>query len=95
MSKVTTKLQVTIPKAIADRFGIEPGDEIEWVVTGDGIRVVPTEVKGPVRDLAWKLAMFDASVARQEERNKAWTGPVNPSDRGWTREDAYRRGRAD
>ncbi len=95
MSKVTTKLQVTIPKAIADRFGIEPGDEIEWVVTGGGIRVIPTEAKGPERDLAWKLAMFAASVARQAERNQAWTGPVNPPDRGWTREEIYRRGRAD
>jgi bifunctional DNA-binding transcriptional regulator/antitoxin component of YhaV-PrlF toxin-antitoxin module len=28
MSKVTSKLQVTLPKAIADRYSIAPGDEI-------------------------------------------------------------------
>ena len=37
MSKVTSKLQVTIPKAIADRFGIAPGDDIDWIVTGESI----------------------------------------------------------
>jgi AbrB family looped-hinge helix DNA binding protein len=31
MAKVTSKLQVTIPKAIADRYRIRPGDEIEFV----------------------------------------------------------------
>ena len=41
MAKVTSKLQVTIPKAIADRHGLRPGDEIEWVSTGDAIRVAP------------------------------------------------------
>ena len=30
MSKVTSKLQVTRPKAIADAHGIRSGDEIEW-----------------------------------------------------------------
>jgi AbrB family looped-hinge helix DNA binding protein len=29
MGKVTSKLQVTVPKAIAQRYGIRPGDEIE------------------------------------------------------------------
>ena len=31
MAKVTSKLQVTLPKALADQYGIEPGDEIGWV----------------------------------------------------------------
>ena len=30
MAKVTSKLQVTIPKAIAEQYGIKPGDEIEF-----------------------------------------------------------------
>ena len=34
MSKVTSKLQVTLPKTIADRYGIQPGDEIEWSAAG-------------------------------------------------------------
>jgi AbrB family looped-hinge helix DNA binding protein len=30
MSKVTSKLQITIPKALAERYGIHPGDEIDF-----------------------------------------------------------------
>ena len=32
VTRVTSKLQVTIPKAIAQRYGIEPGEEIEWLL---------------------------------------------------------------
>ena len=32
MSKVTSKLQVTVPKAAAERYGIRPGDAIDWVL---------------------------------------------------------------
>ncbi len=38
MSKVTSKLQVTIPKVIAEQYGIKPGDEIEFVPAGEVIR---------------------------------------------------------
>jgi bifunctional DNA-binding transcriptional regulator/antitoxin component of YhaV-PrlF toxin-antitoxin module len=30
MSKVTSKLQITIPRALADRYGIRPGDRVRW-----------------------------------------------------------------
>jgi AbrB family looped-hinge helix DNA binding protein len=40
MAKVTSKYQVTVPKAVADRYGIRTGDEIEWVAAGDIIRVI-------------------------------------------------------
>jgi AbrB family looped-hinge helix DNA binding protein len=36
-TKVTDKGQTTIPKEIRDRFGIEPGDEVVWEVTDDGV----------------------------------------------------------
>ena len=36
---VTTKGQVTIPKALRDKFGIEPGVEVDFVATADGIRL--------------------------------------------------------
>src|SRR5215475_9665916 len=41
MSKVTSKLQLTVPKAITDQYGIRPGDELQWVPAGDSIRVIP------------------------------------------------------
>jgi len=39
MSRVTSKGQVTIPKAVRDELGIRPGDEIEFVRTDDGYRI--------------------------------------------------------
>jgi AbrB family looped-hinge helix DNA binding protein len=35
-AKVTSKLQVTIPKIVAERCAISPGDEIELVVSAMG-----------------------------------------------------------
>ena len=37
MAKVTSKLQVTVPKAIAEQYSIRPGDEIDWAPAGDVI----------------------------------------------------------
>jgi AbrB family looped-hinge helix DNA binding protein len=35
MPKVTSKLQLTVPKAIADQYGIRPGDELQWIPAGE------------------------------------------------------------
>jgi AbrB family looped-hinge helix DNA binding protein len=37
MAKVTSKYQVTVPRTIAERYNIRPGDDIDWVaVNSDG-----------------------------------------------------------
>ncbi len=36
---VTTKGQVTIPKALRDRFGIKPGVRIDFVAAPEGIQL--------------------------------------------------------
>lgn len=36
-TRVTAKGQTTIPQEIRERYGIEPGDEVEWVETDDGV----------------------------------------------------------
>ena len=46
MAKVTSKCQVTVPKAIAQQYGIRPGDDIDWVAAGDVIRVIPSRNQG-------------------------------------------------
>jgi AbrB family looped-hinge helix DNA binding protein len=97
MAKVTSKLQVTVPKAVADRFGIRPGDDIEWVVDGTGIRVMREADRRPL-SVADRLALFDEATARQQARNRTWrrqhrTAP-GAGDRGWTRAEVYTRGRA-
>jgi bifunctional DNA-binding transcriptional regulator/antitoxin component of YhaV-PrlF toxin-antitoxin module len=94
MAKVTSKLQVTVPRALADRYGIAPGDEIDWQAAGDAIRVVPAGRGGP-RDTAFRLELFDQATARHRRRSAAHRGRARRSaGRGWTRDDLYRRGRA-
>lgn len=97
MAKVTTKLQVTIPKAIADRLGIEPGDELEFRTAGRALWVVPTRRRGPVLSRDQRLAAFDRATARIESWAASRPLPTGASDRGWSREELYeeryRRGR--
>ena len=96
VSKVTSKLQVTVPKAIAEEYGIRPGDEIEWLPSGDSIRVIPGKralTKGTASE---RLRVFDLASARSRTRNRGRALPSKPpADRGWTREELHSRGRAD
>lgn len=95
MSKVTSKLQVTIPKALAEQYGIGPGAEIAWEPCGDTIRVLPPGARGMRLGLEERLALFDrdtrwieARCARQPLRAR------RPAERGWTRAELYERGGA-
>ena len=88
MAKVTSKLQVTIPRALARRHGLRPGDEIEWVSTGDAIRIEPVS-RQPLSVEA-RLKLFDEATKRL--RRRRWKGET-PKDRGWTREELYERAR--
>jgi AbrB family looped-hinge helix DNA binding protein len=95
MAKVTSKLQVTIPRDIADEYGIAPGDEIEFVPAGDSIRVIPPRQRSrSLLSPEERLRLFDASTARQREREKHMALPKNPpAERDWRREDLYTRGK--
>lgn len=97
MSKVTSKLQVTLPKRVAERHGIRPGDEIEFQSSGDAIRVITAkQLQQKQLSLAERLRLFDEATARQARR--ATDRPETTerrADRDWTREDLYRRGSTD
>jgi bifunctional DNA-binding transcriptional regulator/antitoxin component of YhaV-PrlF toxin-antitoxin module len=88
MSKVTSKLQVTLPKVLADKYGIRPGDEIQWKAAGDGIRVEVAQSGRPMT-VAERLELFDAATERQKRRQAGWRRKWKKTDRGWTREDLY------
>lgn len=95
MSKVTSKLQVTIPKRIAEQYSIKPGDEIDFVATAEGLRVV-TAARPDANTLsvAERLRLFDEGNERQRRRQGGMKLPGDPpSDRGWTREELYTRGK--
>lgn len=90
MARVTSKLQVTIPKVVADRYGIRPGAEIAFEAAGDVIRVVPRPQ--PERDPRERVKLFERALARQRQREAAHSFP-EVKERGWSREELYDRGR--
>jgi AbrB family looped-hinge helix DNA binding protein len=96
MAKVTSKLQVTIPKRIADQYGIAPGDDIEFVPAGDSVRLVPAgrRMSKPRLSVEERLRLFDEATARQRLREKEMKIPdTPPAERDWRREDLYTRGK--
>ena len=94
---MTSKLQLTVPKAIADQYGIKPGDELEWLPAGDKIRVqlVRRKAEAGYRLTAEeRLALFDAGMKRvdelqADELKKHQGERVTRETRGWTREELY------
>lgn len=95
MPKVTSKLQLTVPKAIADQFDIKPGDELQWTAAGEAIRVTPLgkgERSREPRSTKERLELFDQATQRQRRRqSKMGRRVARPADRGWKREDLYGR----
>jgi AbrB family looped-hinge helix DNA binding protein len=94
VSKVTSKLQVTIPKAIADRYSIIPGDELEWEPAAESVRVIPAKSRKRMIDTAGRLRLFDAATKRQRARETEAPSSGSTQARGWTREELYERGRS-
>jgi AbrB family looped-hinge helix DNA binding protein len=91
MAKVTSKLQVTIPKAVAAQYNIRPGDEIDFVPAGDAIRVVPSARESGGLELGRRLELFDRATQRQRSRQRGMK-IRQAKQRGWTREELYVRG---
>ena len=56
-SSLTSKGQATIPKEIRDHLGLEPGDQLEFVIAPDGlVRLEPATVD--VRSLKGCLSAY-------------------------------------
>lgn len=93
MAKVTSKYQVTVPRAIARIYNIRPGDDIDWVAAGEVIRVVPPCKQAVREDRESQLRLFDQATERHRKRQPGRrTKPLR--DRDWKREDLYGRGRS-
>lgn len=102
MAKVTSKLQVTIPKSIAEQYRIVPGDEIHFQPAGQVIRIVPPQALRPRLSRGEARRLFDANQRALEEKWRAYGVDVealeSPSldepgpevlERRWTREMYY------
>jgi AbrB family looped-hinge helix DNA binding protein len=94
VAKVTSKLQLTIPKAIAERYGIRAGDEVDLTPAGEVIRMSPGKRHGGGESIEERLRLFDQAVERQCRRQAKLRRVRQTVDRGWRREDLYIRGLA-
>jgi AbrB family looped-hinge helix DNA binding protein len=93
MAKVTSKLQLTLPKRIAEQYGIVPGMDLELVAAGDVIHLVPPgrRLRAPLSTQE-RLRLFDAATARQRAREKHMSIPEKPpGERDWSRDELYTR----
>ena len=90
MSKLTSKYQLTLPKALAQRAGYKPGDEIECDSAGGVIRIrhKADDSFSQSRSITDRLVLFDLATERQAHRQLS-RDRTHDSTRGWTREDLY------
>ena len=72
---ITSKGQVTLPKPIRDKLHLKPGDKIDFMLEGDGLRVTPvtapvTQLKGmaPKPAVPVSLQEMDEAIARAASR---------------------------
>jgi len=94
---VTSKLRLTVPKKIADQYGIRPGDELEWIPAGESIRVELVRRKaraGQQLSAEEGMALFEANMERvdrlqaeQMKEARESNAPSMREKRGWTREE--------
>jgi bifunctional DNA-binding transcriptional regulator/antitoxin component of YhaV-PrlF toxin-antitoxin module len=90
MSRITSKFQVSIPRALAEKVGLRIGDELEWEEAAGVLRA--RAATRPPSDLpaSERLRLFDAATVRQRRRERLRRLPRSAT-RGWSREDLYRR----
>jgi AbrB family looped-hinge helix DNA binding protein len=74
---ITSKGQVTVPKAVRDRFHLSPGDKIQFVIDEDGtLRVIP--VTATLRELKGMVPKPDRIVSLNEMEDAIVEGATKP-----------------
>lgn len=93
MAKVTSKYQVSIPKRIAEKHRLKPGDDVAWRDSAEAILLVPASSTRRTLSIEERLALFDSATSRQQKRQVRAPKPSRAKARGWKREDVYDRAR--
>lgn len=91
MATLTSKYQLSLPKAVAQKAGLSPGDELDCELAGDVIRVRRRQAKTAARSTTDRLTLFDLATERQERRNR--TNSDRATERGWSRDELHERER--
>jgi AbrB family looped-hinge helix DNA binding protein len=63
--KISPKFQVVIPRQVREVLDIAPGQEVEVLVHGGRIEIIPIR---PMREMRGFLRGIDTSVEREEDR---------------------------
>jgi AbrB family looped-hinge helix DNA binding protein len=67
---VTSKWQMVIPKPVREHLGLQPGDQLDFVIERDG-RVVVRPAVLDVRELKGALARSGKRAVSVEQMNRA------------------------
>jgi AbrB family looped-hinge helix DNA binding protein len=62
---VTSDYRITIPKEVRDAFGLEPGQQVDVMQTGDRIELVPVR---PMQEARGFLQGISTTLERDEDR---------------------------
>jgi AbrB family looped-hinge helix DNA binding protein len=91
MAKLTAKYQLTLPKAVAQRAGLKPGDDVDCESADEIVRI-RRKAKSRMQPYSKtdRLILFDLATERQTRRQRS--SPVADGiSRGWTRDELYER----
>ena len=69
--RVGPKGQVVIPKSMRDRLGIAPGDEVDFFLDGEAVRVEPIREQASLRgSLAGRGLLSELEADHRAERDR-------------------------
>lgn len=80
-ARVTSKGQITVPKVVRDRLGIQPGDDLLFDIRANRVEVIPRRRQG-VTELA---GLFPVKRALKGERIRSWAAETRRLVRRQTR----------
>jgi bifunctional DNA-binding transcriptional regulator/antitoxin component of YhaV-PrlF toxin-antitoxin module len=91
MAKLTGKYQLTLPKAVAQRAGLKPGDDVDCESSDEMVRI-KRKAKSTMRPYSKtdRLVLFDLATERQAHRQRSSPG-ADEITRGWARDELYER----
>ncbi len=68
-ARLTSKGQITVPKAIRERLGVQPGDDLLFDIRGSRVQVIPRRRQG----VAALAGLFPVKRGVKGERARSWT----------------------